>query len=40
MTDDVLHVRSVTRAFRGERLALPHMKFRPVEQNFPVLGYT
>ncbi len=40
ITDNVFHLRSVTGAFKGERLALPRVKCRPVNQDFPIPGFT
>ncbi len=39
-TNNVLHLRSVIGAFRGERLALPRVKCRLGDQNFPIPGFT
>ncbi len=40
MTDNVLHSKSVKGAFKGERLALPTVKCRPGDDNFPIFGFT
>ncbi len=40
MTDNVLYLKSVTGAFKGERLALPRVKCRPGDDNFPIPDFT
>ncbi len=39
-TDNVLHLRSFTGAFRGERMALTRVKCHPGDHNFPTPGFT
>ncbi len=40
MTDNVLHLKSVKKAFKGEHLALHRVKCRPGDDNFPIPGFT
>ena len=40
MTDNVLHLKSVTGVFKGEHLALPRVKYKLSDDNFPIPGFT
>ena len=40
MTDNVLHLKSVTGEFKGRSLAHPKVKYRPCDGNFPIPGFT